>query len=114
MTNSFAEFDSRLKRIDRNRSKLASGYSARVTNNGLIVFRPKRRATTFSVRGLAYLIVGFFLFKSIILAHLGETTYAERVAALQEGTVVEQAGAYVMQSEPVTTTIAQYLRPYLN
>ena len=114
MTNSFAEFDSRLKRIDRNRSRLASGYSAKVTSNGLIVFRPKRRDASFSVRGLLYLVAGFLIFKSVILAHLGEVTYAERVGALQSGTVVEQAGAYVMQEEIVTSTIANYLRPYLN
>lgn len=113
MTNTFEGFDARLKKIDRNRTRLANGYSAKVTRDGLIVFRPKRRAQGFSVRGLALLVVGFFLFKALILAHLGNTVYEQRVDALQSGTMVEQAGAFVMQQDGVTQTIAQYLRPFL-
>jgi len=113
MTNSYQGFDARLKKIDRNRARLANGYSAKVTREGLIVFRPKRRAQGFSVRGLAFLVLGFFLFKAMILAHLGITVYEQRVAALQTGTMVEQAGAFVMQNEQVSATIAQYLRPIL-
>ncbi|MEO1140448.1 MAG: hypothetical protein AAFW87_13440 [Pseudomonadota bacterium] len=114
MTNTFEGFDARLKKIDRNRTRLANGYSAKVTKDGLIVFRPKRRSSTFSVRGLVFLAVGFFVFKAMILAHLGNTVYDQRVIALQQGTAVELAGAYVMQKDPVTVFIAQKLRPFLN
>lgn len=113
MTNTYEGFDARLKRIDRSRTRLANGYSAKVTKDGLIVFRPKRRARGFSLRGLVFLVAGFFVFKAMILAHLGQTVYDQRVTALQTGTVVEQAGAYVMQNDPVSATIAQYLRPFL-
>lgn len=110
----FANFDARLKKIDRTRSRMVGGYSAQVTKQGLIVFRPKRRRTGFSVRGLAFLILGFFLFKGVVLAHLGQTVFDQRVAALNTGTVVEQAGAFVMQSDPVSVQIANQLRPFLN
>lgn len=113
MTNTYQGFDARLKKIDRNRARLANGYSAKVTKDGLIVFRPKRRSQGFSVRGLAFLVLGFFLFKGMILAHLGGTVYEQRVAALKEGTVVEQAGAFVMKTDNVSATIAQYLRPFV-
>ncbi len=113
MSNSYAGFDARLKKIDRNRARLANGYSAKVTRDGLIVFRPKRRTQSFSVRGLAMLVLGFFLFKAMILAHLGDTTYEQRVTALQTGTVVEQAGAFVMQKDRVSVIMSQYLRPFL-
>lgn len=113
MVNTFQGFDARLKKIDRNRARLANGYSAKVTKDGLIVFRPKRRTSTFSVRGLAFLIVGFFVFKAMILSHLGDTTYGQRVTALQQGTMVEQAGAFVMQKDPVTMAIAQKLNVLL-
>ena len=112
-TNTYQGFDARLKKIDRNRARLANGYSAKVTREGLIVFRPKRRAQGFSVRGLAFLVLGAFLFKAMILAHLGATTYDLRVEALKSGTVVEQAGAFVMQREQVSNVIAQYLRPFV-
>lgn len=113
MTNAFQGFDARLKKIDRNRTRLANGYSAKVTKDGLIVFRPKRRANSFSIRGLVFLAVGFFMFKAMILAHLGNTVYEQRVTALQTGTMVEQAGAFVMQKDPVSVAMSQYLRPFL-
>lgn len=112
--DSFESFDARCKNLDRKKARMAAGYSAKVTNEGLIVFRPKRRGTGFSVRGFAMLVVGFFVFKAIILAHLGSTVYDQRVASLNEGTVIEQAGAFVMQSDPVTLEIATHLHPLLN
>ncbi|KRS12991.1 hypothetical protein XM53_07475 [Roseovarius atlanticus] len=112
-TNTHQGFDARLKKIDRNRARLTNGYSAKVTRDGLIVFRPKRRAQGFSVRGLAFLVLGVFLFKAMILAHLGGTIYDQRVDALKSGTLVEQAGAFVMQKDQVSTFIAQYLRPFV-
>ncbi|MFN3211229.1 MAG: hypothetical protein ACE369_19990 [Roseovarius sp.] len=113
MTNSYQGFDARLKKIDRSRARMANGYSAKVTRDGLIVFRPKRRNRSLSVRGLLFLVAGFFLFKAMILAHLGGTLYDQRVDALQSGSVVEQAGAFVMQKDPVATAMAQYLRPFV-
>ena len=113
MSNTFQGFDARLKKIDRNRVRLSNGYSAKVTKDGLIVFRPKSRSGGFSVRGLLFLIAGFFLFKAMIMAHLGGTTYDQRVGALEQGTMVEQAGAFVMQRDPVTVAIAEKLRPFL-
>ncbi|MEL7013752.1 MAG: hypothetical protein AAFO72_10790 [Pseudomonadota bacterium] len=84
-----------------------------MTNEGLIVFRPKRRRASFSVRGLLLLVVGFFLFKGMILAHLGGTVYDLRVEALKQGTVVEQAGAIIMAKDDVTMAVAQALRPFV-
>ncbi|MCR9112353.1 MAG: hypothetical protein NXH84_03715 [Rhodobacteraceae bacterium] len=113
MTNTFEGFDNRLKKIDRNRTRLVNGYSAKVSKDGLIVFRPKRRTNSFSVRGLLMLVLGFFLFKGMIMAHLGGTIYDQRVEALKAGTVIEQGGAYLMQRDPITEAIAIKLRPFL-
>ena len=112
--DSFTSFDERLRKLDRKKAQMASGYSARVTREGLIVFRPKRRRAGFSVRGLAFLVVGFFLFKGMILAHLGATVYDERVTALNGGTIVEQAGALVMPSGPISLEIAKHLHVLFN
>ncbi len=112
MTN-FAGFEARLKKIDRRRTRLAQGYKGTVTRDGLIVFRPSRRQRGIPLRAVVLLIVGFFVFKGMVMAHTGTTIYDERVDALQAGTMVEQAGAFLMQSDPVTLGIAQQLRPFL-
>ncbi len=114
MSEAFQDFDTRLKKIDRKHNRLAQGYSARVSKDGLIVFRPKRRQSRISLRGVALLAVGFLCFKGILLAHLGATTYENRIAALQDGTLIEQGGAYVMQIDPVSNAIAMKLHPILN
>jgi len=111
MTNAYKSFDKRLTRIGRKRARLVHGYSSQVGKDGLIVFRPKHSRGGFPIRGLVFLVVGFFCFKALILAHLGETVYSQRVDALAAGSVVEEAGAFVMQAEPVSLAIAQLIRP---
>ncbi len=111
---SYKTFDTRLKGIAKRKTRLESGYKSKVTKDGLIVFRPHRRTSgRISARGIFYLIFGFFLFKGMIMAHIGGTIYAQRVAALQEGTVVERVGGFVMQPDFVTQAIATQLRPLL-
>ena len=52
-------------------------------------------------------------FKAVIIAHLGAGLYEERLAQLAEGSVVEQAGAAVMQPDAVSAMFASKLRPFL-
>lgn len=113
MTDAFQGFDNRLKKISRNRDRMSQGYISRVGKDGLIVFRPQRRQGGFPIKGLAFLTIGFFCFKGLLLAHLGEQVYTTRVAQLGAGTVVEQAGALLMQSDPVSVGIAQKVRPLI-
>ncbi len=113
MTKTLDTFDSRLNKIDRNRARLARGYSAKVTDDGLIVFRPKRQRSRVSLRGVFFLCFGFLLFKSTILAHLGAGIYEQRIDTLRAGSIVERAGAVVMQVDPVTNLMAQKLRPFV-
>ncbi len=114
MTNSYDGFEARLKKIDLKRAKMAYGYKGSVNRDGLIVFRPTRRQRGIPLRAIVMLIVGFFVFKGMVMAHTGAATYGERIAALENGTLVEQAGAFAMQSDPITVGIAQQLRPFLN
>ncbi|MFK7938593.1 MAG: hypothetical protein AB8B82_04390 [Roseovarius sp.] len=113
MANAVQGFDRRLKSIGKNRARLADGYVSKVGKDGLIVFRPKRRAGGFPIVGLALLILGFFAFKGLILAHLGANTFEARLAELAQGSVVEQTGAWIMQPDAVSQTIAQQVRPFL-
>ena len=113
MSDVFQSFDARLKKIDRKRSRLSRGYVSQVGRDGLIVLRPKRRQRSFPLRGLTFLIVGFFCFKGLIRAHLGSTLYEQRVETLNSGSIVEQIGAFVMQTDPVTQSISSKIRPLL-
>lgn len=106
-------FERRLKLISKKRARLADGYVSKVSKDGLIVFRPKRREGGFPIKGLALLVLGFFVFKGVILAHLGEGTFEARLTQLSQGSTVEQAGAFIMQPDVVSQAIAQQIRPYV-
>lgn len=113
MNDALDTFDQRLKRISKSRARMRDGYVGQVSKDGLIVFRPKRRRLAFSPRGFALVLLGFVGFKVLIVAHLGLNTYQDRITALQQGSVVENAAAFVMQPDPLTLKAASYLRPYI-
>jgi hypothetical protein len=114
MSDAFQEFDARLKTIGRKRTKLARGYVSKVDKDGLIIFRPKRRRSGIPLRGLLYMFLGFMFFKAVIIAHLGLPLYGDRLSQLSQGSVVEQAGSVVMRADPLSLTLASYLRPILH
>lgn len=102
-------FGKRLKKVERNHRRLSGGYTTRVRSDGLIVVQPKRRRVSVSrLRILALALLGVFVFKAFTFASLGELTYNERVAKLGNGTEFERAGAFVMQSDPVTVFLAGF------
>jgi len=112
MSNAFQGFDKRLNRISRKRARLVQGYTSKVGKDGLIVFRPSRRTSRgFPIKGFLFLAVSFFCFKGLLLAYLGEQTFTTRVDILATGSVVEQAGAFMMQVDPISQGIAQIVRP---
>ncbi|VAV88564.1 hypothetical protein MNBD_ALPHA07-414 [hydrothermal vent metagenome] len=115
MSDSFTEFNSRVGKINREHTRKERGYVVNIRKDGLIVFKPKNRyySSSLPLRGLIFLIIGFFLFKGLILAHAGASVYEERLTRLKEGSIVEQAGAYVMQVEPVSQIIATQMRRFL-
>ncbi|WP_323785647.1 hypothetical protein [Thalassovita sp.] len=113
MADTFREFDKRLSRIDRKRSRMKRGYVTVVGRDGLIVTKPRRARRRLPLRGILLLVLGFVGFKAILLAHLGFGIYQDRVESLQGGGLVEQAGAIVMAPDPVSEFMAIRLRPYL-
>ncbi len=106
-------FDKRLKRIVRRHDRMANGAVKTVNANGLIVARPRMYRPRFPLKGLIVVLFLGFLFKGFLFAYLGEAAYGERVAALKAGTVMEQAGAWVMQPDVATTFIAQGIQTIL-
>lgn len=106
-------FDKRLRRITRRHRKLSHGYVTSVNHDGLIIARPRRIGPRFPWKGLMVTVALFLLFKGFLYANLGEITYSERVAKLQEGTLAEQIGAYAMQADPATVFLAGQIAPLL-
>ena len=104
-------FDNRLRRIERRHSNLSRGYVARIGRDGLIELHPRRGRRAFPWRGALFLVVGFLVFKGIIMANLGDALYQERIAALRDGAPVEQVGAFIMQPDPVSQAVAAKLIP---
>lgn len=99
-------FDKRLKRIVRRHDKMANGVVKSVSSDGLIVVKPRLYRPRFPLKGLLAVLFLGFLFKGFLFAYLGEAEYLERVATLQGGTVLEQAGGWVMQPDLVTVLAA--------
>lgn len=108
MAQANVPFDKRLKRIVRRHDRIASGGAVKtVTSDGLIVARPRVYKPKFPLKGLLAVIVLGFLFKGFVFASLGAEQYSERVIALGQGTVMEKAGAWIMQPDPATVMIAE-------
>ena len=113
MSDAFNEFDDRLRRIDKNRARMKQGYVTVVNRDGLIVTRPRRRRASMPWRGFVFLICGFLGFKALLMASMGFGNYIDRVQKLEQGGVVEIAGAYLMRPDPISEYLALKLRPYL-
>lgn len=114
MAHAETPFEERVRRLMRKHSRMAhNGVVHRIGADGLIITRPRRRAPAFPLRGLVILLGAAFLFKSFLYAWLGASVYAERVALLQSGSLVEQGGAWLMQADPVTIWIAALINGYM-
>ena len=106
-------FDERLNDIGRKHTAMARGYTTEIRSDGLIVVKPyvRRRGFSIPVAGIVMLLAGLLFFKAFILAAVGPELYDDRIAKLDEGTFVEQGGAWVMQIEPATEYFATVIGP---
>ncbi|WP_298907775.1 hypothetical protein [uncultured Aliiroseovarius sp.] len=104
------DFEKRVRQIDRRHNKLARGYVHLVERDGLLVPEEasfKRRS--FPLRAIMFVLIGFILFKGIIVSQVGISSYSERLESLAEGGAVEQAGAWLMQIDPFTLAVAELI-----
>lgn len=115
MVETRQSFEQRLTTLGRKHAAMGHGYITQLRGDGLIVMQPKRRmGRGFPIRGLFTLVAGFFVFKGLMLASLGDITYNERVAKLQQGGHLEQFSSYMMQIDPVTEFAAGFLEPLVS
>jgi hypothetical protein len=106
-------FQKRLRRIVRRHNRLVHGVRHKVTSDGLIVAKPRIYKPRFPLKGLLMLVAAAFLFKGYLYADIGAQAYNERVSDLSAGTVVEQAGAWMMFADPATKVVGDVFREIL-
>jgi hypothetical protein len=111
MVEAKKQFNDRLNFLGRKHHAMSRGYTTQMRTDGLIVVKPRRRSIDIPFKGICLLLLGFVFFKAFMLASVGTDRYGERVAILNSGTLVEQGGAWVMQVDPVSQVIANYMGP---
>ncbi len=108
MVETHDHFIKRLNLLGRKHEQMTHGYVTKVGRDGLITVKPKAKRRGFPLKGLVLLVLGFFAFKAFILVSFGPATYEERLAKLENGTVIELAGAKVLGIDPVTAVLADF------
>ncbi|MCI2394344.1 hypothetical protein MN186_07650 [Aliiroseovarius sp. N1F302] len=98
-----------MRGISRQHRRFTNGYVELVERDGLLVPRQRRMRRGFPIKGLVLTLIGFMVFKGFMLSQVGALNYTDRLDRLAQGTLIEQAGAWVMQADPVTQAIAGQL-----
>lgn len=109
-------FEKRLGQLGSKHRKMQNGYVNVLTRDGLIVAQPKRTRTVRGPSGLrliAIAVMGFFLFKAVAFASVGEQGYADRLTLMEGGTQIEQLGAKALAADPLTRKLASVISPLL-
>lgn len=103
----YQEFDARMARIHRQHQRLSKGYVTKVTKDGLIVARPRRRVARYIPWRtiLGFLVIGMS-FKVMMFVNLGPDAYEARVASITAGTAFEEVGSYVLKADQATLWLA--------
>lgn len=114
MSETFTQFEQRLNSLERKHKELANGYVAKINPDGLITIAPKDPRATLRTRLGIAIILGFLLFKTVTMALVGPVTYESRLDVLRDGTGPERFGAFIMQVDPITGPVAEYLRGVIN
>ena len=108
-----ASLDKRLDKVVRTHQRMRrNGVVHRVGKDGLIRSRPRLIRPAFPLKGTIVILGLFFAFKALLFAQMGAGNYALKVEELRNGSVIEQAGAVLMQEEPVTVAVGGYLKQY--
>lgn len=102
--------DRRIARVVRNHDRMRrKGVIRTVGADGLIRSRPRLVRPHVPVHGIVAIIILFFAFKALLFAQLGPNNYAVKIQDLRQGSIVEQAGAALMQEEILTVTLGGHL-----
>lgn len=109
MVETHDHFVNRLEMLGEKHAKMTRGYGTKISTSGLIVIEPKeeRRNWAFPVKLVMMALLGFLGFKVFMLATVGPETYNDRLAKLENGTIIEKAGAFALAVDPLTAILAE-------
>lgn len=108
-----ASLDKRLNKVVRNHERMRrNGVVHRVGRDGLIRSRARLIRPRFPLKGFLVIAALFLAFKALLFAQMGSGNYASKIENLRGGSVLEQAGAMLMQEEPITVAVGGYLKQY--
>ncbi|TCP60864.1 hypothetical protein EV663_10738 [Rhodovulum bhavnagarense] len=102
------EFHGRLARLDRMHRR-GFGFEAPGTI-GRSCYTRRNRARLPILRPLIVVAASVLVIKALILSQVGALDYNDRLARAADGSLVERAGAYVMQVDPLTAWLGDALR----
>ncbi|PCD77804.1 hypothetical protein [Pseudothioclava arenosa] len=108
------DFEARLQKIEQ--IQKAGGAFEATGTLGRSYFdstRPKSRRSI-PLRALGMILFSALLLKAAMFSHMGPTSYDQKVAMLETGSMVEQASAWVLRADPLTRKIADSLHPIMN
>lgn len=105
------QFLQRLSRIGEFHRQMALGHVAAMNPDGLVVAQPVKPKSNSTARSLFLCLVIMWAFKIYLHASIGATAYQERITLLQDGSVIQRVGAFVMAADPVTVWIAGLAGP---
>jgi len=108
-----ASLNKRLNKVVRNHNKMRrNGVVHRVGKDGLIRSRARLVRPGFPIKGALIIVALLIAFKSLLFAQMGASNYAVKIDELRNGGMIEQAGSYIMQEEPVTVALGGYLKQF--
>lgn len=113
MVHAKSQFNNRLRSLGRKHAEMANGYTPELRADGLIVIKPKRARLRVPFKGVLYAVAGFILFKAFLLSAIGPDGYSDRLSQLQQGSVFEKGGAWVMRIDPLTQFVANVAGPLM-
>lgn len=99
----YQEFQGRLRRVDRIHRRGGGFEAVGTLGRSFYNQRTQRRPL---LRVLMVVAAGFLAIKALLLMQIGTVDYQDRLQRLHDGSMVEQAGAYVMQIDPVTAWLS--------
>lgn len=104
------DFQKRVRQIDRRHNKIARGYVRLVERDGLLIPKTKiLKRRRFPLRVIVLSVIGFIVFKGILVSQVGLSSYETRLETLTAGSMVERAGAWLMQVDPLTRGVAEFI-----
>lgn len=109
---SIADFNTRIARIRTARAK-GHGFEAEGTLGRSFYTRSdprfRRRLRIPVLRPLVFALVFGTVLKALFLHHLGAPAYDARVAGLTAGSGIDRIGGWLMQADPVTSSLARQI-----